>query len=201
MALVMPIEARPSEPMPAAGGARKVTVEVVADAPAARDAVTFALALPGTRRAPAAYLPGQFITLAFPSAGVGSATLYRSYSLCGDGRANAPWEITVKRTPGGVISTFLIEHVRPGTTLRASLPQGTFALPKPLRRSQPLIFVAGGSGITPIYAMLRGIARLDPAERPSVCLHYAYHSPADAIFGRELAALDPDGSWLTQHRT
>ncbi len=35
-------------------------------------------------------------------------------------------------------------------------------------------------------------------ERPRVTLHYAYHSPADAIFGRELLALDPQRAWLTQ---
>ena len=46
--------------------------------------------------------------------------------------------------------------------------------------------------------MLRALARMAPAERPRVTLHYAYHGPEDAIFGRELAALDPQRTWLTQ---
>jgi ferredoxin len=46
--------------------------------------------------------------------------------------------------------------------------------------------------------MLRALARLAPALRPRVQLHYAYHGPADAIYGRELAALDPQRSWLVQ---
>lgn len=208
MTAAIPIE-RPAfrRDTPATNGPRAVTVQVVAATPAARDAVTFKLALPQTNRAPSAYRPGQFITLAFPAAagaGAGAAaaaapTLYRSYSLCGDGQAETPWEITVKRMPGGVISNYLLDRVRPGTLLRASMPQGTFTLPADPRPATPLVFVAGGSGITPVYGMLRWLARQNPDQRPHVWLHYAYHSPADAIFGRELAALDPDGHWLTQH--
>lgn len=182
---------------PAASG-RHVVVQVIGANVAARDAVTFTLAMPGTRRAPAAYRAGQFITLALPAAD--GATLYRSYSLCGDGRADQPWEITVKRARGGVISNYLIDSIRPGMRLSASLPQGNFTLPDTPDLDTPLVFVAAGSGITPIYSMLRALARLDPARRPYVALHYAYHSPSDAIFGRELAALDPEGRWLRQRR-
>src|SRR5206468_3866222 len=54
-----------------------LTVQVVRREMAARDVVALWLAQPGTQRAPAPYRPGQFITLALPSA---SDTLYRSYS-------------------------------------------------------------------------------------------------------------------------
>jgi ferredoxin-NADP reductase len=40
-----------------------ITLQVVAVMPAAHDAVTLLLALPGSNRAPSAYLPGQFITV------------------------------------------------------------------------------------------------------------------------------------------
>ncbi|HEY7833709.1 MAG TPA: 2Fe-2S iron-sulfur cluster-binding protein [Ktedonobacterales bacterium] len=189
MASTMPQARRP------AAREGMIGVQVVACTPAAHEVVTLALALPGTQRAPAAYLPGQFITLEFATA---QRTFYRSYSLCGDGRVEAPWEITVKRHHAGLISRHLYDRVRPGMLLRASLPQGGFTLPAPLRPDQPIVFVAGGSGIAPIYGMLRALARLAPALRPRVWLHYAYHSPADAIYGRELAALDPRRQWLTQ---
>lgn len=177
--------------------ARTVTVQVLAMTPAARDAVTLTLALPGGRQSPGRFRAGQFITLTIPTAS--GAPLYRSYSLCGGGGDDAPWRITIKRTPGGRVSNYLIDRIQPGMTLQASVPQGNFTLPRPMQPSAPLIFVAGGSGITPIYAMLRAIARMAPAERPRVTLHYAYHSPSDAIFGRELLALDPQRAWLTQY--
>lgn len=174
-----------------------VTVQVTAMTPAARDAVTFTLSLPGARQSPRPYRAGQFITLAIPTSGGGP--LYRSYSLCGDGRADTPWQITVKRTAGGKVSNYLIDRIRPGMVLQASLPQGNFTMTERPHPSVPFVFVAGGSGITPIYAMLRAIARIAPEERPRVTLHYAYHSPDDAIFGRELLLLDPQRIWLTQH--
>ncbi|MGO8950406.1 MAG: 2Fe-2S iron-sulfur cluster-binding protein [Ktedonobacterales bacterium] len=172
-----------------------VAVGVVAVVQAADDAITLLLALPGTHRAPAAYLPGQFITLAFPTT---ESILYRSYSLCGEGRADVPWEITVKRQHAGVVSNYLYSHIHPGMRLQASLPQGRFTLPETIRPDMPIVFVAGGSGITPIYGMLRALARLAPSLRPRVWLHYAFHSPADAIYAQELSKLDPDSHWLTQ---
>jgi ferredoxin-NADP reductase len=165
--------------------------------PAARNAVTFTLALLSTRGSPGPYRAGQFITLTIPTAN--GAPLYRSYSLCGDGSADALWQITVKRTAGGKVSNYLIDRIRPGMALQSSQPQGSFTMTQRPHPSVPFVFIAGGSGVTPIYAMLRAVARRSLAERPRVTLHYAYHDPEDAIFGRELAALDPQRTWLTQH--
>ncbi len=176
--------------------ARTITVQVIAMTPAARNAVTLTLATPGTRQSPGPYRPGQFVTLTIPAAS--GAPLRRSYSLCGDGRADAPWQITVKRTSGGKVSNYLIDRIKPGMALECSLPQGAFTMTERPHPDVPFVFVAAGSGVTPVYAMLRAIARMAPAERPRVTLHYAYHSPADAIFGRELLALDPQRAWLIQ---
>ncbi len=176
--------------------ARTITVQVTAVTPAARNAVTFTLARPGTHGAPGPYRAGQFITLTIPTAS--GTPLYRSYSLCGDGSADAPWQITVKRTAGGRVSNYLIDRIRPGMALQSSQPQGSFTMTQRPHPDVPYIFVAGGSGITPVFAMLRALARMAPAERPRVTLHYAYHGPEDAIFGRKLAALDPQRTWLTQ---
>lgn len=112
---------------PSPPDARSLDVEVLEVRAAAHDAATFVLAAPGTHTAPAGYRPGQFITLSLPS--TSGAVLRRSYSLCGDGRADLPWEITVKRAPGGAVSNFLLDRVRPGMRLRASRPQGAFTRP------------------------------------------------------------------------
>jgi ferredoxin-NADP reductase len=172
-----------------------ITVQVLSVTSVARDTITLALAVPGTRHSPAAYRPGQFITLAFPGA---RSTFYRSYSLCGGGEADNPWEITVKRQNAGIVSSYIYTHVRPGMLLQASLPQGRFTLPATLQPGIPIVFVAAGTGVTPIFSMLRALAQLDPALRPRIYLHYAYHHPDDAIYGSELAALDPQRHWLTQ---
>jgi ferredoxin-NADP reductase len=170
-------------------------VQVLTVTAVARDTITLALAVPGTRHAPAAYRPGQFITLAFPGT---KSTYYRSYSLCGGGQTNYPWEITVKRQNAGIVSSYIYTHVRSGMLLQTSLPQGRFTLPDTVAPDVPIVFVAAGTGITPIYSMLRALAQLDPRRRPRVYLHYAYHHHDDAIYGADLAALDPQRQWLTQ---
>lgn len=181
--------------VPSAPRAGMHRVQVVGRVQTARDVVTLWLAAPATLQAPAPYQPGQFVTLALMT---DRGPLYRSYSLCGDGSTDHPWEITVKRQHAGVVSSYIYDRVRQGQILYVSEPAGRFVLPSPLRRETPLIFVALGSGITPIYGMLRALARVPAQGRPPIQLHYAYSTPADAIYGRELAALDPQRAWLIQ---
>ena len=175
--------------------ANMIAVQVVQREVVTRDAITLHLTLPHTHRAPAAYQPGQFVTLAVLTP---TETLYRSYSLCGAGSPNEPWEITIKRVRNGLISTWLFEQVKVGSILYVSMPHGTFVLPTPLRRDIPLVFVAAGSGITPIRGMLKALARLNPNQRPTVQLHYASGSPEDIIYREELARMDPQHTWLRQ---
>ena len=185
----------PTRALPLASPVNMMPVQVVRRDLIAADVVSVEIVLPGTRQAPAPYLPGQFVTLALPTQ---RDTLYRSYSLCGDGDGSQPWTLTIKRVDMGAVSTHFYKHVVPGTLLYASLPRGTFTLPAHLRPEMYLVMVAAGSGITPIMGMLRAIDALAPDERPLVQLHYASRSLDDIIFGGELAAMDRGGEWLRQ---
>jgi len=173
------------------GPSGTLPVQVIRHEVIAPDVVTLSLAQPGTRQAPGPYLPGQFITLAIPG---NDGNTYRSYSLCGNGHARDPWEITLKRIPGGLISNYLYDNVRVGSILYTLPPRGAFTLPASLRPEQTLIFVAIGSGITPIRGFLRAIAELPPASRPKVQLHYASRSPQETIYRDEILKL----GWLRQ---
>jgi len=181
--------------LPVASPAHMLPVQVLHREVIAPDVVSLFIVLPGTTQAPAPYLPGQFVTLALPTP---RETLYRSYSLCGDGDASQPWELTIKRIEMGAVSTHFYKLVREGTLLYSSLPRGTFTLPSDLQPESALMMIAMGSGITPIMGMLRALARWSPEERPLVQLHYASRSADDMIFGAELDAMDPDQTWLRQ---
>ncbi|HEX8996587.1 MAG TPA: 2Fe-2S iron-sulfur cluster-binding protein [Ktedonobacterales bacterium] len=191
----MEYESQPTRGLPVVSPANMLPVQVIHREVVAPDVVSLFIVLPGTRQAPSPYLPGQFVTLALPTP---RDTLYRSYSLCGDGDMARPWELTIKRMEMGAVSTYFYDSVRPGTLLYASLPRGTFTLPANGGPETPLVMVALGSGITPIMGMLRAINRMAPDERPLVHLHYASRSPDVEIFGAELAAMDRDRSWLWQ---
>ena len=169
-----------------------IAVQVIRHKVIAPDVVTLALAQPGTRQAPGPYLPGQFITLVIPG---NNGNIYRSYSLCGNGNPRNPWEITLKRVPGGLVSNYLYESITVGMILYALPPRGAFILPASLRPEQTFVFVAIGSGITPIRGFLSTIAALPPGSRPKVQLHYASRSPQETIYREEILQLD----WLRQH--
>jgi ferredoxin-NADP reductase len=186
---------QPTQGLPVVTPANMIPVQVLKREHVAPDAVTFHLVLPGTQQSPAPYFPGQFITLALPTP---RETLYRSYSLCSDGDPQYSWEITVKKQHMGAVSTYFYTHVQEGMLLYSSLPRGTFTMPSRLSRNTSLIFVAAGSGITPIMGMLRAINNMRPDMRPLVHLHYASRSPRYMIFYRELKEMDPYSEWLKQ---
>ena len=107
----------------------------------------------------------------------------RMYSISsaapGDGRI----AITVKAQ--GRVSRALARAVMPRAYLTIGLPEGAFVLPD--RAPTHLLFVTGGSGITPIASMVRTLAASDSLH-DIVHVHYA-RTPGDEIFGRELRAL------------
>lgn len=181
--------------LPVAAPTNMLPVQVIARNDIAPDVVSVQIVLPGTTQAPAPYLPGQFVTLALPTP---RETLYRSYSLCGGGDPSRPWELTIKRMQLGAVSNYFYQSVQQGTLLYASLPRGTFTLPERLNPEMAFIFVATGSGITPLMGMLRAIRRLPEPERPLVQLHYASRTPDDIIYRDELDEMDPDRIWLRQ---
>jgi ferredoxin-NADP reductase len=184
-----------SSDLPIISPANMLPVEVICREEIAPEVVALSVALPGSEQAPAPYLPGQFVTLAIPTP---RQTIHRSYSLIGTGDPNQPWQIAVKRLQQGTVSSYLYDVVEEGALLYASLPRGTFVLPADLPPGAALIFVAVGSGITPIMGMLSALALLPDERRPQVRLHYASRSPSEIIFRRELRQLDPKEHWLQQ---
>jgi ferredoxin-NADP reductase len=96
--------------------------------------------------------------------------------------------ITVKRVPGGKVSSWLHDRVRPGHVVTLGAPAGDFVVADPgPGPARPLLLVAGGSGVTPIIAILRDLEARGALR--DVTLLHAARTDADAIFGRQLAAI------------
>lgn len=171
-------------PRSSAAAARRLVVTALHRQTA--DATTITLADPAG--APLRFVPGQFLTLLVELDG---EVLRRAYSICShldDDRALA---VTVKRIPGGRVSTHLHERLAVGDALGVLGPSGEFtvdvdpAAAPPPRRS--LVLIAGGSGITPMMAILRAVLAHEPASE--VTLLYGSRAAADVIFADELDAL------------
>jgi ferredoxin-NADP reductase len=96
------------------------------------------------------YAPGQWVNLVLPLA---SGEVKRAYSVASAPVADSPrFEVAVTKVTGGAGSEYL--HDLPlGATLRAIGPQGLFT--RSADDGTPALFVATGTGVTPLRAMLQ----------------------------------------------
>ena len=103
---------------------------------------------------PLNYLPGQYIDV------IGKNGVRRSYSLANAPRQDGKLELQIRQVQDGVMSQYWFEELAVNDLLRLEGPQGTFAL----RNTNPtnLIFLATGTGIAPVKAMIEQM-KADPA--------------------------------------
>jgi ferredoxin-NADP reductase/MOSC domain-containing protein YiiM/ferredoxin len=142
------------------------------------------------------FLPGQFLALKLqpPDA---PTPLLRSYSLAAapDQRA---YRIAVKREVGGRASNFLHDRVAVGDLLAAGAPRGDFTLDP--NETGPVVLLSAGVGVTPVLAMLAGLARAG-SQRGVWWVHGA-RSGAEHAFAaeaRELLSRLPAARWHVRY--
>ena len=96
-------------------------------------------------------------------------------------------QLTVKRVEqDAFLSAYIHDNWKIGDTVETSGPQGTFFY-EPLRDARKVIAVAGGSGITPIYAMANAIA--DGDEDFDMTILYGSRTKKDILFQKEFDAI------------
>jgi ferredoxin-NADP reductase len=138
--------------------------------------------------------PGQYVGIGVD---VDGKWIWRSYSLTTPPSKNASGNIgiTVKAMPEGFMSKHLVDGLEPGTVVRLELPKGEFVLPDP--PPEKMLFLTGGSGITPIMAMLRMMDRRK--SMPDVVLAHSAPNKNEVIFRDELEELDQKHDSLRLH--
>ncbi len=127
---------------------------------------------------PVPYQAGQFLTFIFSVNG----TLYRrSYSLSSSPETDAHLAITVKRVQYGRISHHIINQLKVGTLLQCLPPAGRFILPdKQAPVSRDVFLIAAGSGITPIFSILKTLLKKEPESQ--ITLIYSNRNEATTLF-------------------
>lgn len=122
---------------------------------------------------------------------------WRSYSLTCPPDGSGLVTVTVKPVPDGFVSHALA-RTPVGSLLRLEQAAGDFVLPD--RVTRPVLFVTGGSGVTPVMGMLRSLARTGPL--PDVVLVHSALTRDEVIFGgelRDLAAAHPRFRLVERH--
>jgi ferredoxin-NADP reductase len=124
---------------------------------------------------------GQHINLTVEIAGRRRTRPYSPASAEG-----SPYiELTIGRHEGGLVSNYLYEHARPGMVVGLDSVGGDFVLPT--ARPRRILFVSGGSGITPVMSMLRTL-RAEGFTGDVAFIHYA-RAAEEACYRDELHAM------------
>jgi ring-1,2-phenylacetyl-CoA epoxidase subunit PaaE len=132
------------------------------------------------------YKAGQFLTVIVEIAGKKHR---RSYSMSSSPREGA-LAISVKKVYNGLVSNYLVDHVKVGDSLEVLEPMGNFTLEAFPSQTRSLVFVAGGSGITPIISMIRTVLPAEPNSK--LYLIYGSRNEEGIIFKKELDQLELD---------
>ena len=128
---------------------------------------------------------GQHVTLRFD---LGGDEVRRPYSISDSPEGGAPLRVTVKRHKGGLVSNHINDRVAAGDVIDVMPPFGGFYLDPDATARRTYYFFGAGSGITPLFAMIRSVL---VAERYSVVrLAYGNANAGSAIFREDLARLE-----------
>ena len=122
----------------------------------ASDVIRVLLRLPPS--ADFCFIPGQYIDV------IGPSGIKRSYSLASAGFEKKTLELHIRAVKGGAMSEYWFNRAKSNDLLRLNGPLGTFFLRE--TSNIDLIFLATGTGIAPVKAMLESIVRLSHDQLP-----------------------------------
>ncbi len=147
------------------------------------DALVVGFGVPETLRDAFAFEPGQYLTL---RADVNGEDLRRSYSICST-PGDAEMRVGIRLLPGGQFSGWAAQHLAAGQTLQVMPPQGRFTIAPDAAAQRHLLFIAAGSGITPMLSLIRTLLAREPKTRCT--LIYGNRRVATMMFKEDLEDL------------
>jgi benzoate/toluate 1,2-dioxygenase reductase component len=125
------------------------------------------------------FLPGQYINVSVPGEAV-----TRPYSFTSPAGADMA-TFLIRNVPGGKMSAYLTTKAKTGDRLVLDGPFGTFYLRTPRR---PMLFLAAGTGIGPILAMLEHLVARGHSDHPARLI-YGVRDEADLVEVERIEAL------------
>jgi CDP-4-dehydro-6-deoxyglucose reductase, E3 len=129
-----------------------------------------------------AYVPGQYIRLTNKERNT------RSYSLAEDPSSSKLLRIHVRRVEQGAFSRYLFSVAQVGDLLHLEGPLGRFVFPEN-RSVSKTIFLATGTGIAPIYAILSSLTAEQRERCGELHLYWGNRFQKDAYFHPQLVVL------------
>jgi len=153
--------------------------KVLQSIPETRDATTYIL---GTD-SPIIYEAGQFLTFLFDHHG---EEVRRSFSIASTPCVDDTIGITVKKKVNGEYSRYILENWRPGTIVYSLPASGRFTIDINTDVPPHIIFLAAGSGIVPIYSLIKKLMYFSEAH---ATLIYQNRDEDSVIYKQQLNLL------------
>lgn len=152
--------------------------------PETSDSCSIVFDIPASAKEAFEYKSGQFISLGFE---INGKKEVRSYSI-----SSAPFEsdlqVSVKRVKKGIVSNHIMDKLSVGDTVEVNPVDGQFVLEPQEHLKETYYFVAAGSGITPIFSMIKNCLEHQPMS--TLVLLYGNKNKDSVIFSKELAELE-----------
>jgi ring-1,2-phenylacetyl-CoA epoxidase subunit PaaE len=148
-----------------------------------RDTIAVTFAVPPELQDSFKYQQGQHLTL---RTHINDEDVRRSYSICSAVQDGA-LRVAIKRTPGGLFSTWANESLKPGATIDVMPPMGHFNVPLDAANRKHYLAFAAGSGITPILSIIKTTLLAEP--HSTFSLFYGNRASSSVIFKEELTDL------------
>ena len=151
--------------------------------PETKAAICVTFAVPDELRAVFRFIQGQFLTL---NATIDGAAVQRAYSICSSA-CGQPLRVGIKRVRNGGFSNYANDNFKPGDVVDVMPPQGRFHTPLDPAQRKKYMFIAAGSGITPILSHIATVLAVEPGSRAT--LIYGNQSSASMMFKESLCFL------------
>jgi ring-1,2-phenylacetyl-CoA epoxidase subunit PaaE len=148
-----------------------------------KDCVLISFDVPSILQESYKYIQGQYLTL---EANINGELVRRSYSICASPNDNQ-WRVGVKKIVEGKFSTYANDILKVGDTIKVGKPDGKFYLPSNVDNDNTYYFFAAGSGITPIFSLIKTYLQNEPKSK--VKLFYANKTVSSIILKEEIEGL------------
>src|SRR5260370_10213978 len=147
------------------------------------DALLVTFSVPEAIRPAFRFEPGQHLILRTV---INGAQIRRPYSICAAIQDGA-LRLAIKRASTGLFSNWAFDHLKPGMVIDALPPTGRFGLPLSTERRHNYLAFAAGSGITPIFSIIKSTLIAEPETQ--FTLFYGNQSTGSVMLRTELADL------------
>lgn len=137
------------------------------------------------------FFAGQYIQLESAEY-KGRESVMRAYSIASVPSGNRSIELNIRLVPDGICTTWVFDYLKEGQTVYFSGPYGEFSLSD---TDVPIICIAGGSGMAPIWSIIRDMK--DRKIERETTYFFGARTQTDLFYLEELRRLERELPWFT----